>query len=480
MAQTVFNQTALRQGLSFVSAVAQIKAWLRDTRDHSVAQRTAGFAYAIRVASAAAVYLAQIALARWMGNSEFGLYVYVWTWVLLVGDFIHLGLPLAAQRLIPSYSAAESHDRLRGFIFGAWRLAFGCAIAGALAGAGAVKMLESALDPNLIWPLYLACLTLPFFTLSIVLDGIARNYNWIGLALAPHFLLRPLVILVLVAGAYVAGLPSNATTAMTIMVIATSAMAAVQLVLISRRLANIVAPGARRYELKTWLATSVPMILVWGFYTVLTYTDIIVLQQFRPPADVAHYYGAARTLLLVSFVYFSVAAAAAHRFTAYHLAGDREGLEAFVASTVQWTFWPSLLATVLILALGWPLLRLFGPSYVAAYPVMFVLAIGLLARASVGPAERLLNMLDAQRICAAVYAAAFAINLIGCIVLVPRLGIMGAAVATSLAIVFESAVLYFVTKRRFNLDVFVFCRTRMRGSNELTPSFAQRSGQKKR
>ena len=40
---------------------------------------------------------AQILLARWMGSFEYGTYVYVWTWLLLTGDIVHLGLPLTAE-----------------------------------------------------------------------------------------------------------------------------------------------------------------------------------------------------------------------------------------------------------------------------------------------------------------------------------------------------------------------------------------------
>ena len=43
---------------------------------------------------------------------------------------------------------------------------------------------------------------------------------------------------------------------------------------------------------------------------------------------------------------------------------------------------------------------------------MFILAVGMLSRAAVGPAERLLNMLGERKQCALVYAAAFAINLV--------------------------------------------------------------------
>ena len=62
---------------------------------------------------------------------------------------------------------------------------------------------------------------------------------------------------------------------------------------------------------------------------------------------------------------------------------------------------------------------------------MFVLAIGILARASVGPGERFLNMLGEQKACALVAAFALAVNLALCLLLIPSYGIMGAALATS-------------------------------------------------
>jgi O-antigen/teichoic acid export membrane protein len=87
---------------------------------------------------------------------------------------------------------------------------------------------------------------------------------------------------------------------------------------------------------------------------------------------------------------------------------------------------------------------------------MFVLAAGLLARAAVGPVERLLNMLGQQNVCAIVYAAAFGLNLVGCVVLIPRFGGIGAAIATSTALVIESILLFIVTKRRLGLHVFIW------------------------
>jgi O-antigen/teichoic acid export membrane protein len=137
------------------------------------------------------------------------------------------------------------------------------------------------------------------------------------------------------------------------------------------------------------------------------------------------------------------------------VAGDKKRLASFFAETIRWTFWPSLAVCAVILAFGRPLLALFGADFERGYIVMFILAVGMLTRAAVGPAERLLNMLGERKQCAAVYAGAFAINLILCAILIPRLGIEGAAVSTSTALVVESIMLYVVAKRRLGFHVFI-------------------------
>jgi O-antigen/teichoic acid export membrane protein len=208
----------------------------------------------------------------------------------------------------------------------------------------------------------------------------------------------------------------------------------------------------------TWIRTSLPIFLVDSFFILLTYVDILVLQAFVGPAEVAVYYAATKTLVMISFVYFAVAAASAHRFSEYHVAGEHEKLARFVGDTIRWTFWPSLALAIGLLLVGKPLLSLFGPGFAEGYPLIFVLVIGLMARASVGPSERLLNMVGQQRACAMIYACAFATNLMLCLVLIPRFGLNGAAASTASAVVVESTLLYVVTKRRLGLHIFVFGR----------------------
>jgi O-antigen/teichoic acid export membrane protein len=347
---------------------------------------------------------------------------------------------------------------LRGFVSGSRWLAVGIAVLIAATGAAGVWLLEPWLDRYLAIPLYLACITMPAYALANVQEGIARSYDWVGLAMMPAYVARQLLLTLLMGAAWFAGLPMDAVTAMIVAGVSIWLPALGQLVMVNRGLARRIEAGPKAYEFKSWLSTALPILMVEGFYSLLAYTDVLVLQYFRAPDEVAVYYGAAKTLALVSFIYYSVSATTAHRFSSYHVAGDRAGLSAFIAQSIKWTFWPSLAATALLLAFGRPILGLFGAQFTEGYHLMFILAAGLLARAAIGPIERLLNMLGEQRICAAVYAAAFAVNLGLCFVLIPPLGMTGAAIATACALIFESILLFVVTKNRLGFHVFVWGR----------------------
>ena len=143
--------------------------------------------------------------------------------------------------------------------------------------------------------------------------------------------------------------------------------------------------------------------------------------------------------------------AAAHNFTKLHVSGNRRQLAAFYTDSVRWTFWPSLAMTAFVLLLGKPILYLFGAVFTQGYSLLFILSIGLLARAAVGPADRLLNMLGEQKVCALVYVCVFALNFIGCLLLIPHFGVTGAAISTSMALVVESITLFLIVSRRLGM-----------------------------
>jgi len=375
---------------------------------------------------------------------------------LLFGSMLDFGIAVSAQKIIPEYRISGDHARLRGFLSGSRWLTGLASGTVALLLAGLVKALSPWLEPDSILPLYLGCLTLPAFVVANTQDGIARSHDWMTLGLMPQFIVRQALIIGFTAGAFALGFHLGAATAMLASVAAVWLAMIGQMIALNRRLGAHIEAGPKTYDYRGWLKTSLPILLVESFYLLLSYTDVLVLQQFRSSEEVGVYFAVVKTLALVSFIHYAMSATTAHRFTEYHTSGDKERLAAYVTYAIKWTFWPSLAATAILLAMGKPLLWLFGPQFVDGYDIMFIAAIGLVVRSAIGPVERLLNMLGHQNICALAYALAFATNLALCLLLVPRFGGHGAAAATSLALTFETVLLFWIVRTRLGLHVLAF------------------------
>ncbi|MDE2380151.1 polysaccharide biosynthesis C-terminal domain-containing protein [Bradyrhizobium sp.] len=437
---------------------AKLAGLVGGTSEASLTRRLAGTVFIIRVISAALAYLSQILLARWMGTSDYGVYVYVWTWVLLLGSMMDFGISASAQKIIPEYRTNGEQALLRGFLSGSRWLTFAVSALVSLALAGIVKLLSPWIDPAERLPLYVGCMTLPAFVVANTQDGIARSHDWMQLGLMPQFIIRQALIIGITASAFVLGFHLGATAAMVASAAAVWIAMTGQMLVLNRKLSGHIEPGPRAYDVRGWLAVSLPILLVESFYLLLSYTDVLVLQQFRPSDEVGVYFAVVKTLALVSFIHYAMSATTAHRFAEYNALGDKARLSAYVADAINWTFWPSLAATAMLLAFGKPLLWLFGPQFMVGYDIMFIAAIGLVVRAAIGPVERLLNMLGHQKVCALAYALAFAMNVVLCVVLVPRLGGHGAAAATSISLTFETVLLFWIVRRRLGLHVLAFGR----------------------
>jgi O-antigen/teichoic acid export membrane protein len=432
---------------------AQAKGWLADRNEST---RNAGAAFLIRAAGAGLAYITQVLFAHWMGAFQFGIYVYVWTWVILLAGVLDFGLSAAAQRFVPEYSRHPTGELLRGFHSASRWIALGISSAITIAAALAIKFARPWFNEYEVIPLYLACLALPVHGLLNLQAGIARAHDWVRLSQLPTYVIRQILLIALMGIAYMMAFPTDAVTAVIVSVGTLWIVTAGQFLVLNRRLAAKIEPGAKTYRVKNWLTTSFPMVMVEGFYLLLTYCDVLLLQVFQTPHDIAVYYAADKTLALVTFVHYSVAQTMANKFSQHHFAGDRQKLSAELSHAIRLTFWPSLAATILVLIAGIPLLWLFGADFIAGYPLMFILAIGLLSRAAVGPLAAFLNMIGQQRACAAVFAAAFAVNVILCLILIPMFGIYGAAIATAVALIVESASMFFLAKRRLGFHSLIW------------------------
>jgi hypothetical protein len=175
--------------------IARLRGLLGGSSEASVTRRLAGTIFIIRVFSAALAYFSQILLARWMGGSDYGVYVYVWTWVLLLGSMMDFGISASAQKIIPEYRTSGEHAPAARLPFRqpldhVRRLLDRLAAAGGR-GQGIVAVDRRQCD----LPLYIGCLTLPAFVVANTQDGIARSHDWMRLGLMPQFIVRQSLII---------------------------------------------------------------------------------------------------------------------------------------------------------------------------------------------------------------------------------------------------------------------------------------------
>lgn len=433
-----------------------LDALRRGEDDRSRTQRDALAVFGIRVSSAGLLYLSQIAMARWMGSFEYGIYVFVWTWVLVLGGLSHAGISASMIRLIPQLREQERFDALRGLLFGGRLAALALSTLVALVAGGLVWTFASVLSDHYALPIMLALFCLPLFALTDVHDGVGRGYAWMGVALVPPYVLRPLLLLAAMGTSIALGLPADATTAALAAIAATWLTAAIQFAVVQVKLSKALPRGDRTYEPVAWATTALPLLLITACDMVLQNADVLVVSQFLSPSDVGIYFAAAKTMSLIMFVHYAVGSAVANRFATLHARGDHAALKAFVRDAVNWTFWPSLGAAMFILILGRPLLSLFGPSFTSGYPVMFILVLGFLIRSAMGPSEFLLNMVGQQRRCARSLMIAAAVSVSLNLVLVPIWGLVGAASATAMALVTAALLNHSAAARHLGLEIAIW------------------------
>ncbi|MFA5898437.1 MAG: polysaccharide biosynthesis C-terminal domain-containing protein [Hyphomicrobium sp.] len=433
----------------------QVSAILEARSDRHRTQRDAFAVFGMRCASAALLYVSQIVLARWMGSYEYGIYVFVWTWVLILGALADLGLGVATIRFVPHYRETGETALLRGVVRGSRWVAFG--VGTLIMGLGLVLLYTfEPLDTPFMIPAYLALVCVPIYALTWVQDGIGKAFAWMGLSMLPPYVFRPAVMLIAMVAANFAGLPMEAKTAAAAAIVATWISGLIQLLLMDRRLDQVVGSGPYEYAFPAWLKTSWPLLIIAACELTLQSADVLVVSHYLTPTDVAIYFAAAKTMSLILFVHYAVGSAVGNQFAALGARGDKDALDKFARDAAHWTFWPSLAAAAGILAFGMPLLWLFGPQFVEGYPVMLILVVGFLLRSSMGPSEFLLNMLGKQSLSAAVQVSMAVTSVILNFVLVPRYGLIGAACATSVALIGGALLNNVAVSRTLGIEVAVW------------------------
>lgn len=184
--------------------------------------------------------------------------------------------------------------------------------------------------------------------------------------------------------------------------------------------------------------------------------DIVLIAILRSPAEAAIYTAATRFVVLGQFGNLAIQQVVQPRFTALLAMGETAALRQVFRMSTAWSMaltWPLY---VLIGSMPLVYLSLFGHEYRATgVAVVVVMMFAMMAAVSSGPADTLLLMSGYSKTSMANALLVVVVDLGLCLVLVPRMGIVGAAIAWACAIVVRWVLT--VTQIRHYLDVGPWC-----------------------
>jgi O-antigen/teichoic acid export membrane protein len=438
--------------------VATIGLSLAQGATFAQAQRAALSVLLIRIGGAVLAYATQVLLARLMGKAEYGVFATVWVWLIIVGHGSLFGVGNSVCRFIPHHRARGELDLLRGFLAAGAAFSFASALLIAIIGAALLWLCRDLMDDAHGWAILFALLVLPLFALQDFIEGVARSFNWPGLAIAPPYIIRQGAIGLAMVTGMVLGAPAAAWVAILCALLATAFALVAQLGVLVHRLARELPKGPRTYRFRHWLKASVPMGLADLTQTALGFVDVLLLGFFLPAGEVAVYFAATRILQFAVFVLYAASTATVQRFAEAQARNDPAALRGLVTRTARLTTLATGGTSVLLLGAAPILLSLFGPGFEASFGPLVILIAGLLARAAFGPAEDVLNMLGQERLCALISVAALGTAVVLNLVLIPLFGIYGAAIAVALTSAGRSAALALAAKIRLRVSTHLLAR----------------------
>jgi len=367
--------------------------------------------------------------------------------------FSVLGFDSLLVRSIPKYNVENKNGHINGLLRYANKTAF---LSGLIISA-IVLLVVSMLgffQKNYIYGVVIALVSLPLMSLCLINEAALRGIHKVVQARVPSIIVRPLIVCILVLGAYVVDQQLNSAD-----VLAFNLLGVIVALLLSNRyLANFarqIRSDRFQYEKQEWIATAFPLLLIAGMFSLLSYVDTIMIGMIGTINDVAVYTLAAKFAVLVLFVLQAFNVVVAPKVSEYFNGKEYEKLQAYVKLMSRIMFFATLPIMFCLLVFGELFLRYFGDIYQGGYSVMVMLAIGQIVNVSFGPVAILLSMTQYQKLSFRILLISLLVNIALNIPAIYYFNILGAAGATAISIILRNYLMWIYAKKYLGINSFI-------------------------
>jgi O-antigen/teichoic acid export membrane protein len=394
-------------------------------------------------------YLTQVAIARLFGPAAFGFYSLGVAAVNGAQILSRFGMENGVVRYVAHHQAREDTPRVRGTIIQAIGVAFALSLVlSAVMFFGAGFAAEWYYNkPFMETVLRAFALALPFFTFMMMVLWATQGFQTVTYASYVQQMMRPAFFLVLVPVFYFLGAGIIGTiAAYGVSMILGSVVAVYYLRKLFPPLFDSKVPA--RFETKELFAVSVPMSITTGAQYLNTWSAVWVMGAFAAAGPVGIFTAAARTATLSTIVRFAFSGIFSPIISSFYARGELEDLGRLYKDVSRWIFTGAFAIFLPIMLLSQEILAIFGAAFTAGWTALIIVAAAQLYSSSVGPTPRMLAMTGNQNIAMVATATAALVGVAVSFALVPGLGILGAALGMSAAIIAENTGTMLAVKRR--------------------------------
>ena len=404
-------------------------------------------------------FAASVVVTRTIGPELFGKYSLANSIFQLLGILAVFGMSGGVVKLTSKYMALGDRGRVKGtavsgiFITTAFSLAI---VALSLVAAPAVSRKFYAHMGNLDLVLKVYVIGLPFYALMTILNGYTQGLKTLKPGVIVQMIIRPVARLALILALFLVGLRLFAVVLGSVGAFICAAIAAyifaVRASPFDFRKTETVGVGSELFFY------SLPLVLANFMNIVISRSNIMISGHYLDSKTVGIVSAALVLAPFVSMSLLSFSKIFAPIISELWEKGDRLGLMAQFKVVSKWIFTLSLPVFCLYVLFAPGLLNIFGSEFTRGAVALKILAIGQIVNAIVGPIGFILTMTGRQKLNLINSILLAGSNIVLNIVLIPRYGITGVALATTLSLaglnllrVIEVKVLYGFTPFRHDL-----------------------------
>lgn len=400
-------------------------------------------------------FLFHLFYAKVMGAHHYGAFSFWFSMMNLMGFIACLGLNRIALRFIPLYQTKNNHRSSSGLFITSMFIGLALVIILSFTSFLLLPLVfehTRTTHPILYYGLWL----LPLFVLVNLNHGFLRGFGMASFTVfATNFLMILFALLLSILLFDEAGRLTGLKGVIALGA-AVGVIAAIQLSGLALRVPRHFLVSKPQNDFKVWFKTAFPMFMSSISYYGFIYINPIIINLLIGEKETGLYFIVLQISSIIYIPQYAIVNTISRYIPVLHEQSQHKKLQLLVNSASKIIIVFCGLLFLLVISFGKLLLDHLGSEYSSAYGILVFVAIIQLLISLSGISSTLLNLTEYQWLDAKIFSAGLLLNIAGCVILLPILGLYGAAIAYLVSQLMILAASYINVRKKLKINSFYF------------------------